>query len=107
MGGGKRTNGRKNQAKTPQNRSSARLDVFVSYAGPDRSWAEWAASQLRTAGYSVELDADWQAGDNVVLRMNDALERAGRILMLWSPAYFERNRFTTDEWTAPMAERPE
>src|SRR5205814_2835122 len=36
-----------------------------------------------------------------------ALESAGRILMLWSPAYFEPNRFTSNEWTASMAERPE
>ncbi|WP_176985332.1 FxSxx-COOH system tetratricopeptide repeat protein [Asanoa ishikariensis] len=84
------------------------MDVFVSYAGPDRPWAEWAAWQLQDAGYSVELDVwHWQTGDNVALRMNDALERAGRILMLWSPAYFDPNRFTSDEWTALMAERPE
>ncbi|MEV4536962.1 FxSxx-COOH system tetratricopeptide repeat protein [Asanoa sp. NPDC049518] len=84
------------------------VDVFVSYAGPDRPWAEWAAWQLQDAGYSVELDVwHWRAGDNVTLRMNDALERAGRILMLWSPAYFDPNRFTADEWTALLAERPE
>jgi hypothetical protein len=63
--------------------------------------------QLRDAGYSVDLDLDWRASDNVVLRMNDALERAGRILMLWSAAYFEHNRFTVDEWSAVMADRPD
>ncbi|MEV6923107.1 FxSxx-COOH system tetratricopeptide repeat protein [Dactylosporangium sp. NPDC051485] len=82
------------------------MDVFVSYAGPDRAWAEWAAWHLRADGYSVELDVwDWAAGDNVVLRMSDALDRARRVLMLWSPAYFERRRFTTDEWTATVADR--
>ncbi|MEV6843059.1 FxSxx-COOH system tetratricopeptide repeat protein [Actinoplanes sp. NPDC051411] len=80
--------------------------MFISYAGADRPWAEWAAWQLRAAGYSVEMDVDWRAGDNVVVRMNDALERARLVLMLWSPAYFEHNRFTGDEWAAVMAERP-
>ncbi|MFC0003942.1 FxSxx-COOH system tetratricopeptide repeat protein [Micromonospora siamensis] len=83
-------------------------DLFVSYAGPDRAWAEWAAWHLKAAGYSVELDVwDWAAGDNVTLRINDALDRAARVLALWSPSYFERDRFTTDEWTALMAQRPD
>jgi tetratricopeptide (TPR) repeat protein len=83
------------------------MDLFVSYAGPDRPWAEWAAWHLEQAGYQVELDVwDWAAGDNAVLRMTDALARADRMLALFSRAYFQRDRFTTDEWTAVMAERP-
>src|SRR4051812_19108091 len=84
-----------------------RRDLFISYAGVDRPWAEWAGAVLEKAGYTVELDLwDWSVGDNVVLRMSDALARADRILSIWSPAYFERERFTTDEWTAVMAARP-
>ncbi|HEU4425746.1 MAG TPA: FxSxx-COOH system tetratricopeptide repeat protein [Pilimelia sp.] len=84
------------------------VDLFVSYAGPDRPWAEWASEQLDAAGYSVELDVwDWAAGSNAVLNMSDALTRARRVLALWSAAYFERERFTTDEWTAVFAERPD
>jgi tetratricopeptide (TPR) repeat protein len=84
-----------------------RVDLFVSYAGPDRPWAQWAASVLETAGYTVELDIwDWAAGQNVVVAMSDALVNADRVLGLWSAAYFERDRFTTDEWTALLAERP-
>src|SRR5829696_5823538 len=84
-----------------------RVDFFLSYAGPDRPWAEWAAGQLEAAGYSVELDVwDWAAGSNFVLNMNDALGRAGRILALYSVAYFQRERFTGAEWTAVLAERP-
>jgi hypothetical protein len=83
------------------------VDVFVSYAGPDRPWAEWAAWQLSVAGYSVELDVwAWSAGENLVLRISDALSRAGRVLALWSPAYFERPRFTTHEWTEAMTPHP-
>ncbi len=85
-----------------------RIDLFVSYAGPDRPWAEWVAQQLIAAGYTVEVDVwDWAAGSNTVLNMNDALARADRVLALYSAAYFERERFTVDEWTAVMAERPD
>jgi hypothetical protein len=84
------------------------VDLFVSYAGGDRPWAEWAAWQLTQAGFVVELDVwDWAPGSNSVLNMNDALARAGRVLTLLSTAYFQRTRFTTDEWTAVIAERPD
>ncbi|MDQ0605406.1 tetratricopeptide (TPR) repeat protein [Streptomyces canus] len=78
---------------------------FISHAGADRAWAEWVAWQLMDAGYQVELDYwDWAAGDNFVLKMNAALER-GRLLALFSPAYFELERFTTPEWTAVLARK--
>ncbi|GIF02296.1 FxSxx-COOH system tetratricopeptide repeat protein [Paractinoplanes rishiriensis] len=81
-----------------------RVDFFVSYAGSDRPWAEWAAHQLEVAGYSVELDVwDWEVGSNFVLNMDGALERARQVLVLCSSAYFDRERFTTDEWTAVQA----
>jgi len=76
---------------------------FVSHAGADRAWAEWVAWQLVDAGHQVELDYwDWGAGENFVLKMNAALER-GRFLALFSPAYFEPERFTTAEWTSVVA----
>ncbi|MCX5336554.1 FxSxx-COOH system tetratricopeptide repeat protein [Streptomyces sp. NBC_00140] len=76
---------------------------FISHAGADRAWAEWIAWQLMDAGHRVELDYwDWGAGDNFILKMNAALER-GRLLALFSPAYFELERFTTPEWAAKMA----
>ncbi|MFF3690895.1 FxSxx-COOH system tetratricopeptide repeat protein [Streptomyces sp. NPDC002187] len=77
--------------------------VFVSHAGADRAWAEWVAWQLQDAGYDVELDYwDWGAGDNFILKMNEALT-SGRMLALFSEAYFESDRFTTNEWTAIVA----
>jgi tetratricopeptide (TPR) repeat protein len=77
------------------------VHIFVSHAGRDRPWAEWAAWHLREVGFSVELDTwDWAAGDNFVVKMRDALERADRVLALFSSAYFESPRYTTDEWTA-------
>ncbi|MET9891010.1 FxSxx-COOH system tetratricopeptide repeat protein [Streptomyces sp. NPDC006465] len=78
---------------------------FISHAGADRAWAEWVAWQLLDAGLQVELDFwDWGAGDNFVLKMNAALDR-GRFLALFSPAYFQEERFTTAEWAAVVAMR--
>ncbi|MFF3326121.1 TIR domain-containing protein [Streptomyces sp. NPDC002889] len=81
------------------------MRLFVSYAGADRAWAEWVAWQLQDAGYEVELDAwHWEAGANAVLRMNQAMER-GRMVALFSVAYFDPERWTTEEWTAVLAGR--
>ncbi len=84
-----------------------RIDFFISHAGADRAWAEWVAWQLREAGYSVELDVwDWAAGWNFVTAMNDALARADRVVALFSAAYFDRSRYTTEEWSAAMVHVP-
>ena len=84
-----------------------RVDFFVSHAGADRAWAEWVAWQLIDAGYSVELDVwDWAAGRNFVTAMNDALARCGRVVALFSAAYFERERYTTEEWSSTLVHVP-
>ena len=84
-----------------------RADFFISHAGADRAWAEWVAWQLTDAGYTVELDVwDWAAGQNFMLAMSDALDRCDRVLALFSPAYFERPRYTTEEWTAALVHVP-
>jgi hypothetical protein len=84
-----------------------RVDFFVSHAGADRAWAEWVAWQLEDAGYSVELDVwDWAAGRNFVTAMSDALERCDRVVALFSAAYFERERYTTAEWTSGLVHVP-
>jgi len=87
--------------------SGDRIDFFVSHAGADRAWAEWVAWQLLDAGYSVELDVwDWAAGQNFVTAMSDALDRADRVVALFSAAYFERERYTTEEWSAAVVHVP-
>ena len=84
-----------------------RIDFFVSHAGADRAWAEWVAWQLMQAGYTVELDVwDWAAGRNFVTAMDDALARADRVVALFSAAYFERERYTTEEWSATLVHVP-
>jgi hypothetical protein len=80
-----------------------RIDFFVSHAGADRAWAEWVAWQLIDAGYSVELDVwDWAAGRNLVTAMGDALDRSDRVVALFSRAYFDRSRYTTEEWSSAV-----
>ncbi|GAA0503450.1 FxSxx-COOH system tetratricopeptide repeat protein [Streptomyces mordarskii] len=83
-----------------------KVDFFISYAGVERTWAEWVAWHLQQHGFSVEFDHwHWQAGDNTTLRMSDALARADRFLALLSRSYFERPRYTRDEWTAAFDDR--
>jgi TIR domain/Tetratricopeptide repeat/NB-ARC domain len=79
------------------------VDVFVSHAGRDRSWAEWVAWQLDRAGLSVELDYwDWKTGENFVASMSTALRSCKAMAALFSQAYFEPTRWTTQEWTAAL-----
>ncbi len=83
-------------------------DFFVSHAGRDQAWAEWVAWHLVEAGYTVELDSwDWAAGENFVTKMRDALDAANRVVALFSPAYFEDIRYTTEEWTSALVKDDE
>ncbi|MFC1430365.1 FxSxx-COOH system tetratricopeptide repeat protein [Streptacidiphilus sp. N1-3] len=80
--------------------------IFISYAGPDREWAEWVGWHLQGAGCQVELAAwHWGAGDDFVKRMSQALANASAVVALFSPAYFAAGRFTEEEWTAALARR--
>ncbi|WP_261565665.1 FxSxx-COOH system tetratricopeptide repeat protein [Frankia gtarii] len=76
------------------------VDFFVSHAGPDSDWAEWIAQQLIDEGHTIELDVwDWAAGTDFVAAMERALDRAARVIALWSPEYFTRT------WTG-VEQRP-
>jgi TIR domain/Tetratricopeptide repeat/NB-ARC domain len=78
------------------------LDFYISYASPDRMWAEWVDAQLKQVGYTCVLD--WLPGDNIILAREDALQRADRVLAICSAAYFGEG-FSTQEWTAVIADR--
>ena len=85
---------------------AGRVDLFVSHAGRDRPWAEWVAWELQQAGYRVELEFwDWQVGDTFVEKMRDALERADRIVALFSEAYFVAQRYPTGQREALLTDR--
>ncbi|MGH4011175.1 MAG: FxSxx-COOH system tetratricopeptide repeat protein [Pseudonocardiaceae bacterium] len=82
---------------------AAGVDFFVSHAGRDQAWAEWVAWHLVEAGYTVELDCwDWAVGENFLTRMHEALGAANRVVALFSPAYFEDIRYTSEEWTSAL-----
>ena len=84
-----------------------RTDFFISHAGADRAWAEWVAWELAEAGYTVELDVwDWAAGRNFVTAMSDALGKCDRVVALFSAAYFDRSRYSTEEWAASLVHLP-
>jgi TIR domain-containing protein/tetratricopeptide repeat protein len=69
--------------------SGEQTDFFISHAGRDTAWAEWLAWQLEQAGYRVELAVwDWAPGEDFVTRMQQALQRADRLLAVCTEAYF-------------------
>ena len=89
---------------TPENAS--RKDFFISYTTADRQWAEWIAWTLEEAGYTTVLQAwDFRPGDNFVLEMQKASEKAERTIMVLSPAYLQ-SRFSAPEWAAAFAQDP-
>jgi hypothetical protein len=49
---------------------------------------------------------DWAAGRNFVTAISDALERCERVVALFSAAYFDRDRYTTEEWTSAVLHVP-
>jgi TIR domain/Tetratricopeptide repeat/NB-ARC domain len=86
----------------------AGTDFFISHAGRDQAWAEWVAWHLVEAGYTVELDSwDWAVGENFIARMRGAMDAADRVVALFSPAYFEDLRYTTEEWTSALVKTDE
>ncbi|HEY6797192.1 MAG TPA: FxSxx-COOH system tetratricopeptide repeat protein [Kineosporiaceae bacterium] len=77
------------------------MDFFVSHDTRDQAWAEWLAWQLIEAGYSVELDVwDWAPGQDYLTRMQQALDRADRLVAVWSEAYFRSTAGTAVLWAS-------
>ncbi|MCL6734663.1 toll/interleukin-1 receptor domain-containing protein [Streptomyces neyagawaensis] len=79
--------------------------IYVSYAAPDRVWAEWVAWQLQQAGHQVLIDVwDWHAGDDFVEAMTRGLAQADVLVALFSNSYFEPGRWTGTEIEAALAQ---
>jgi TIR domain len=82
-------------------------DFFVSYAGPDRAWAEWIAWQVERAGYRSIVQAwDFVPGSNFVERMQQAVVEAERTIAVLSPAYV-KSVYGTAEWLAVWRDDPQ
>ncbi|MEU6804850.1 toll/interleukin-1 receptor domain-containing protein [Streptomyces neyagawaensis] len=79
--------------------------IYISYAGPDRAWAEWVAWQLQQAGHQALIDVwDWHAGDDFVEAMTRGLDQADVLVALFSTFYFEQGRWTGTEIEAALAQ---
>ena len=84
----------------------AKTDFFISYAHSDRRWAEWIASTLEEAGYTVVFaDRDFRPGENLVAQISEALEQSDRILALLSPKYLS-SQWTQFEWITAIDRDP-
>lgn len=81
-------------------------DFFVSYSESDRAWAEWVAWQLESDGHKVLVQAwDVVAGVSWVHQMHEAVQRAGRTVVVLSPRYLT-SPYGTAEWQAAWREDP-
>lgn len=81
-------------------------DFFVSYAQPDRAWAEWIAWTLEEASYRVLIQAwDLVPGSNWVTGMNEGVTRAARTIAVLSHAC-THSVYGAAEWQAAWSADP-
>jgi hypothetical protein len=81
-------------------------DFFVSYAQPDKRWAEWIAWTLEGAGFTVILPSrDFTPGGSFLVQMQRAISESKRMVLVLSPAYVE-SQFVQSEWSAAFASDP-
>ena len=83
-----------------------KYDFFISYTSHDQAWAKWIAWQLEANDYSVVLQAwDFRPGSDFVHKMEQAIQNAGRLIAVLSPAYLQ-SKFGEAEWRPFYAEDP-
>jgi tetratricopeptide (TPR) repeat protein len=82
------------------------VDFYISYVQSDRAWAEWIAWNLEEEGYRVIIQAwDFVPGSNWIQATRDGVSRAGRMIVVLSPAYLE-SEYGRAEWQATFAADP-
>ena len=79
--------------------------VFVSHtSGPDDRWTRWVVAILREFGLNVIVYyGSSSGGGQVAQRVDDALRRSDVCLCLFSPRYFDSDRWTLLELNAAIA----
>lgn len=81
-----------------------KADFFISYNHNDERNATWAAEILERNGYKVIIQAwDFNAGDNLVANIDEALKNADRLLVILSKSYMD-SAWCRVEWTAAFHE---
>ncbi len=89
-------------------RAAARpaVSFFISYTGSDVKWARWIGQELTAAGYTCRLQAeDFPPGSRFINEMRRALDEAGHVLAVLSPAYF-RSDYAALEVQSAIATDP-
>jgi tetratricopeptide (TPR) repeat protein len=87
--------------------SRGKWDFFLSYAQPDRAWAEWIARILEAAGYRVFIQAwDSVPGSNWLQAMQAGTRDAARVIAVLSHDYLD-SVFCAAEWQAAWARDPD
>lgn len=77
--------------------------AFISHRGSDSPQAERLARALRDKGFDVWLDLDEiKPGDSIIARMNEGLERASHLLLLYSDDATE-GAWMDREWLSFLA----
>jgi hypothetical protein len=66
-------------------------DIFISYAREDRSRAETIAKALEDYGWSVWWDRDIRAGKNIAVVIEEQIDQARCLVVLWSATSIRRD----------------
>lgn len=84
---------------------SEKIDFFISYSHVDKQWAEWIASILEQEGCSTFWgDRDLKVGDNFVSIIQEYIEKADKLIAVFSPSYFS-STFCQAEVSAMLAKK--
>lgn len=85
--------------------SDSAVSFFISRTGADKAVAQRVGQVLEQANYSVLLQ-DWDfGGANFVAKMDDALQRSERVIVILSNRYLQ-SAYCSIEWQAVFANDP-
>lgn len=83
-----------------------RRNYFISYAAPDRKWAEWIGWVIEEANFTVLLQAwDLSPGHNFVMQMDSAAKSCDRMIPVMSRSYLA-SVYANPEWASLFAKDP-
>jgi hypothetical protein len=79
-------------------------DFFISYNKADKTWADWMYERLTTRYTVISQSHDFRPGENVVLRMQEAMQ-SERTTAVLSKNYLAA-LFTQVEWSSAFQKDP-
>ena len=79
-------------------------NIFVSYTGSDRHWAQWIGGELSALGHRPRIhEQEVRGGDSFIGWMNQRLRDADHTLCIISPAYLVAAPFSQGEFEAAIS----